>query len=321
MPSIYLSYTHADAELAKKVGGALAERGYTVLIDTAIMNPGEDWRKTLLAALKSADGVVALITENSVKSAYVLSEIGTARAFVDEALNKKFLIPIFYEDVIIPSVIGDLFGVKLNDSNFADAVDQIDGAISKFIGKKEAVEENQSQVKAEIESKAADYVAEAKQELRIRESYNKWAGIICYLAGFLALLGGAASGLYSLRTLATYLDKGPWFYAIGFLKSSVVIGLFIASAKYAFDLGKSFTHESLKNSDRIHAISYGEFYLRAFSDRVAAPEELTSLFQHWNIDNTSSAFLKLDSNNFDPKMMDKMLDTVKAAIDKVKTDK
>lgn len=321
MPSIYFSYTHADTALAKKLSDALAERGYTVLMDAEIMNPGEDWRKALLTALKSADGVVALITDNSVKSNYVISEIGTARAFVDETSNKKFLIPIFYENVEIPNIIGDLLGIRLDDNNLVDVVNQIDSSISKFIGKKGAVEEKQSQVKAEIEGKAADYVSQAKQELQARESYNKWAGIICYIAGFVALLIGAVFGFFGLKSLADSSSNNVWFYAIGFLKSSVIIGLLVASAKYAFDLGRSFTHESLKNSDRIHAISYGEFYLRAFGDRIATPEELTNLFQHWNIDNTSSAFLKMDANSFDPKLIDKMLDVVKSAVEKTNLNK
>jgi hypothetical protein len=64
-------------------------------MDTEVMKIGQDFRKTLLTALKSSDGVLVFVTEQSSKSNYVISEIGAARAFVDESANKRFLIPVY----------------------------------------------------------------------------------------------------------------------------------------------------------------------------------------------------------------------------------
>jgi len=61
-------------------------------------------------------------------------------------------------------------------------------------------------------------------------------------------------------------------------------------------------NESLRNADRIHANSFGRFYLKAYGD-VASREEIRDVFQHWNID-TASAFLQLDPDKFDPKVLD-----------------
>lgn len=323
MTNIYFSYAHADAAIAQQLASLIAKAGYHVFIDSTVLSPGSDWRKALLSALKDADAVVVLVSENSVKSDYVIGEIGTALAFAGES-GEKLIIPIFYQDVEIPRVIADIQGVRLKDSgkeSLFEISKLIDLSISKFIGKREAKRTNQTQVQAEIESKAASYIAEAKIELRKREEYNKVIGIISYILGFIALMAGACFGFYGLKSLSEITSDSSWIYVLGFLKSSIVVGLLVASAKYAFDLGGSFTHESLKNSDRIHAISYGEFYLKAFGDKASSTEELTNLFQHWNIDNTSSAFLKLDSDKFDPKIVDKMLDLVKTSLDKVKVDK
>jgi len=82
-----------------------------------------------------------------------------------------------------------------------------------------------------------------------------------------------------------------------------------ACAKYAFSLGKSYSSESLKSSDRIHAIRFGEFYLRAFGDKTKWGE-LKEVFQHWNIDRNSS-FASLDVSQFDPKIVESMMDLIK----------
>lgn len=58
--------------------------------------------------------------------------------------------------------------------------------------------------------------------------------------------------------------------------------------------------ESLRNSDRIHAISFGEFYLKAYQEK-ADWKEIKEAFQHWNIDGGSS-FNSQNANDFDPKI-------------------
>src|SRR6185503_15952382 len=44
-----------------------------------------------------------------------------------------------------------------------------------------------------------------------------------------------------------------------------------ACAKYTFSLGRSFTIESLKCADRLHAISFGKFYLRVYGQSATWP--------------------------------------------------
>jgi hypothetical protein len=59
--------------------------------------------------------------------------------------------------------------------------------------------------------------------------------------------------------------------------------------------------ESLKCSDRIHAIGFGKFYLKAYGEK-ATWLELKEVFQHWNIDR-SSTFAALDSSQIDPQII------------------
>ena len=94
----------------------------------------------------------------------------------------------------------------------------------------------------------------------------------------------------------------------------VVVGFLGACSRYAFSLGKSYTTEALKASDRIHAIMFGRFYLNAFPDRVTWTE-LKEVFANWNIDR-SSAFAHLDVSQIDPQLISMITQVVTTAVKK-----
>jgi len=120
-------------------------------------------------------------------------------------------------------------------------------------------------------------------------------------------MGGLPS---NFATLSSIGEKGWLEFSILALKSIVVIGLLGACSKYAFTLGKSFMSESLKSADRMHAISFGKFYLKVYGSDATWPE-LKEVFQHWNIDRSSS-FSSQTTAEFDPKIIESMLELFRA---------
>ncbi|WP_417887970.1 toll/interleukin-1 receptor domain-containing protein [Zunongwangia sp.] len=325
MAKIYLSYQHQDIELIKKIGEDLKSRGHSIIMDETIMKVGVDWRKELLNELKSSDGLLVLITENSLNSKYVISEIGTTRAFIDENENKKFLIPVIYGDIEIPDFIKDLYCIRLSDKNYEESINRIDSSISSFIGKKEAVEEKASEKREFIERKAADYIKIATDALKKRETQNKAVAYLCYSIGFITLVAGiffAVNGLKSISEVAETIKVTPniiWITIITLLlKSVIIIGLLLACSKYTFTLGKSFMHEALRNADRLHAISFGEFFIKAYGDKISSYNEINEIFQNWNIDKSSS-FYELNSDSYDPKFSENLIDIIKSLTEKIRT--
>jgi hypothetical protein len=324
MAKIYISYKHEDLETVRRISEDLRNRGHETIMDESVLKVGQDWRKVLLSSLKEADGVLVLITERSLESKYVISEIGTARAYVAESDNEKFIIPVIYGNIPIPSFIEDLYCIRLDEGNFIEALNKIDSSISGFIARKQAAHENLVKEKAKVEGSAAGFIKDATEALKIRERVNSLIAYLCYLFGGGALVWGVrigVTGFNKLNDIQLYLDKHPnqiWaIYIMAILKSAIVIGLLIAASKYAFTLGKSFMHESLRNADRIHAISFGEFYLKAYGDRVGSHAEIKEIFKDWNIDKPSS-FSSLDTNTYDPKFTEGLLDVIKTLSDKVK---
>ena len=94
------------------------------------MKVGSDWRNDLLHELKNSDGVLVLITENSLNSKYVISEIGTTRALIGD--NDKFLIPVIKGNFEVPDFIKDLYCLVVKDKIHMENLDFFVGLCSKF---------------------------------------------------------------------------------------------------------------------------------------------------------------------------------------------
>lgn len=108
---------------------------------------------------------------------------------------------------------------------------------------------------------------------------------ICYIVSCICL---AFAVLFSLhRTNIVFWIK-EWQMVVSKTISGVLTLVFIlALGRLLFILGKSFMVEAIHNSDRIHAISFGEFYLNAYG-KVAARDEVREVFGNWNIETVSS---------------------------------
>jgi hypothetical protein len=90
--------------------------------------------------------------------------------------------------------------------------------------------------------------------------------------------------------------------SIEYIISNVLtLAIVIALSRLAFTLGKAFMTNALRNEDRIHAISFGEFFINAYGDE-ATHDEVRAVFSDWNIDKGTS-FYSQSSNDFDPNVM------------------
>ena len=83
----------------------------------------------------------------------------------------------------------------------------------------------------------------------------------------------------------------------------LIIVMLVSLSKLLFTLAKSFMVESIRCSDRIHAISFGKFFLDAYGTE-ASREEVIKAFSSWNIDNGSTLFRNQSSDDFDPKLVE-----------------
>lgn len=318
MATVYISYNQRDREFVSQIAERLRAQGHQITLDVDALSAGQDWRSALTVGLKNSEIFVVFLSRNSIESQFVLSEIGAARAYAAES-DRMLMIPVVIDDIKIPPVIQDLHAIFTPGREVSEVVDRISSAISGFIGRRAAKEEQAAEVAERIEANAAEYIEEAIHSLEKLEHRNRLVGSSWYVAGFVALIVGIVFAFLSVATIASIAQRTWVDFAILSLKTIVVIGLLGACSKYAFTLGKSYVSESLKSADRIHAIAFGKFYLRVFSAKATWPE-LKDVFQHWNIDRTSS-FSSLDPSQFDPKLVESIVEIARLVTGKTSEKK
>jgi len=132
----------------------------------------------------------------------------------------------------------------------------------------------------EIQEGAHAYVEDAIKELQLRETRLEVLADRWNKVGFGVLAGVLVASAILLLTNNDTTDWPVMLYRS--VKSLVVLGVGATGARIAFRLATAYRTESLTNADRIHAISFGKFYLQIFGDKVE-PTEMKEVFQHWNV--------------------------------------
>jgi hypothetical protein len=80
---VFISHSMEDAELAKKVAGAIREAGVDVFdLYTEVM-PGDNLYEKLSLALQEADAMIVLLTPRSIHASNVRLELGYALGNLD----------------------------------------------------------------------------------------------------------------------------------------------------------------------------------------------------------------------------------------------
>jgi hypothetical protein len=124
---LYISENNKDSDLARRIAAALRERGHSVSLDVDFLVPGAEWQQQIRDELAASDGVIVLVTENSVRehsnafsSQWVAADVGAARAM------GKFVIPVAVGDQIqLPALVNDLFTIRVNPADVQDFEDKM----------------------------------------------------------------------------------------------------------------------------------------------------------------------------------------------------
>ncbi|MCU4996605.1 toll/interleukin-1 receptor domain-containing protein [Bacillus cereus] len=323
MTKIQFTYVYEDKEIAETLAVPLKERGYRVILPTEELQMGEDYAEKTMLGLKSADYLIVILSKRAQESNWVKHELSTAMGYYRER-KKPIIIPIAFEEEGLPfkqdTVFDDtIFANMLILWGSGEKIDQLASTISykisELIGKSQAIEEENEEKIAKVEKKIDTYITGAITRLTAKEKDYRNIAYICYslcgvflIAAIIILLNKANFIMNSQKVLTTaeQIQLG----LVGF----VLLALMLSVARFLYLIGKSFMVESLRNSDRIHAISFGEFYLKAYQEK-ADWNEIKEAFQHWNIDGGSS-FNSQSANDFDPEIFKNIIEFTKVITSK-----
>ncbi len=110
---IFISHSHLDAEPVSRISSRLEADGHQVWIDTEKLQPGDNIQEKLSEALKSADAMIVVISQNSFKSRWVQSEF-SAIAFQQISTGQRRIIPVKIDRSEVPSYLAERLYVDLS---------------------------------------------------------------------------------------------------------------------------------------------------------------------------------------------------------------
>lgn len=308
MAKIFISYSNQDAQIAQYITERINEAGHTTFIEDSDIPPGMNFGEAITNALVDTDIVIILYTKNAVISSWVNYEMNTAFGYLKER-GKPRIIPVVFDDVIeLPDILKNIIHIRASRDMIDYLATNLINSINRLIGEIKAKSDEKKEVQQRVEKVAADYIKKSLEELKEREGNYRNLAYICYILAYLPLI---ACAIYTIWRASVNINSSLTLTAqIQFnIISVIAISLIIGISRFAFILGKSFMVESLRNADRIHAISFGEFYLNAYGEK-AEWEEVKEAFQHWNIDK-GSYFINQNVNDYDPELMKNAIELLK----------
>lgn len=312
MAKVFISHSNRNKDYTEEFAQGLVEFGHQPLYDSTLLSIGSNWREILEQALDDAEVIVFLISLESLESTWVLNEIGRAKALASG--GQKLLIPVIIDDIPVPDILRQWLALMGRGRPAREVAGEVALAIVDFEGRREKQE---TRIR-EVEQDLSKFVDEAIQTQKIEGKNNRRAAYLCYTGGAIALLVGLALMTGALeRAMDPQTVLEPSRMAAVGIANIVAIGILSALAKYGYSLGKSFMSEALKSADRIHAIYFGQFYLKAYGSRLT-PGEVREAFANWNIDR-GSTFSTLNAAEIDPQIISVAGQLVAAVIGKKDT--
>ena len=291
---IYLSYSHYDKELTSKFKMYLSEKNFEVIWDEDLLNIGDNFNQKISKALSETDILIPIISKNYQNSRFTQSELQTALGF--KAIDKKLVIfPYITYKSNIPDDIKNMLCFMGTD-NIENDLEKIVVQLNKINGEILAKDcEIQTTTKA-FNDNLDDYLSDTFKKLRSNEIKNEILAYFCYILSivFLLLIVSFISKVF----VPNFEEENILQTILYSVKNIVGLSTLAALSRLAFILGKSFMVEAIRNGDRIHAISFGKFYIKAYG-HVASRQEIREVLSNWNIDSGSS-FHTQDSKEIDP---------------------
>ncbi|MEA8799200.1 toll/interleukin-1 receptor domain-containing protein [Klebsiella aerogenes] len=168
MSSIFLSHNSKDKPFVRKLADSLRSEGHVVWIDEAEINIGDSLVEKIRDGLDKVDYVAAILSENSIASAWVQRELDIS-SNREIAEKRVILLPLMLQHVDLPGfLMGKKYGDFTTDENYEQSLKEllkVLGPVDKHLPiEPEDIEELKAQLQA-----AKDY---AEAIARLQEHQN-----------------------------------------------------------------------------------------------------------------------------------------------------
>ncbi len=115
-PSVFLSYSRADAQIVSQIAIGLAAASIRVWMDT-LLKPGAKWMNEIERGLSTADFVAFFISPHSVTSGWAATEINVALHRQISGEGGAAILPVLLQDADVPPLLRQYTWVDLRDGD------------------------------------------------------------------------------------------------------------------------------------------------------------------------------------------------------------
>ncbi len=167
------------------------------------------------------------------------------------------------------------------------------------------------ELKEAIETDGYKYLDGTIKGLNNSSRKNEVMALFCYYGALFPLVGIVGFLLKNNVEFPKVMEEGDIYnFIFCCIKMVLLSGGMIALTRYIFMLGKSFMVESIRLSNRAHAIGLGKLYMQLYKNKFEW-SELKDVLQNWNID-SGSAFIGLDAKDIENVSVEKIISALKS---------
>lgn len=306
---IYISYSHRDKGLAKELFNYLITLDFNVVWDENTIMTGDNFSRKLMGALSKSDIYLPIISENFEASDFTKRELLTAIGYYNSREFPRIFPYIVYGNKI-PFDISS-FLCFMGTNNIEEDLRKIGNELEKLRGAILAEKDTKVEISENLNTSLESYLKDVFATLEKNEQRNKLLAYISYSLSMLFLVSIVVYSIIKLKY--TYITSDIHFNVFVALNNLIIVTVLAALSRLTFILGKSFMVESIRNGDRIHAISFGKFFIQAYG-KQASRQEIREVLGEWNIDKGSS-FYTQDAKEIDPNFLG-LIETLKSQYEK-----
>lgn len=287
-----------DKELARKFYDYLNNMEFDVIWDENTIMTGDNFNKKLMSALSNSDIYLPIISNNFERSNFTKRELLAAIGY-NSSRDLPRIFPYIVYGNTIPTDLSTLLcfmGTGDVDKDLSEIGNQLEKLIGTIFAEQDTANETVENLNISLESYLKDVFAKLEKNEKTNRhlAYFSYSASILFLA-LIVILGIIKSNNY------TNVEMDLCSNIFLSLHNVVILTVLAALSRLSFILGKSFMVEAIRNGDRIHAISFGKFYIQAYG-KQASRQEIREVLGEWNIDKGSS-FHTQDAKEIDPNIL------------------
>lgn len=299
---VFISYPHYEIRFVERMAYELSKNGFEVFWDKEIPW-GASWAEVLSEEIAKADVVIIVFSQNESENVNKESQMAYTR-YISSKNESPLIIPILIGDYSnVPISIREIQGIYIDSPNqYNYAIESLLFHLSMYKAKLEKNKKAAKDAQERIENSLKNHIETVINRLeKIEKRHKIYACILYSLSGIVLISTIVIAWIVLKKSDFTNIEFKE-FALVGFMYLFIAV-LIVSFSKFLFSLAKSFMVESIRCSDRIHAISFGKFYIEAFDEKVTR-DEIIKIFNTWNIDNGATLFRNQSVEEYDPKLQE-----------------